>query len=104
MGRCDAAANFTLWEEDLVDGDSVAIAHVVLSSISAFCCLLVLGLSMRFEPLRRFPNNMLLWKTGCDFVTSSFLIGINSALLGNHGGFNDYRPADLGGKRRQSRH
>ena len=47
----------------------VSEVHVALSTVSAVCCLSVLGLSMRFPSLRKFPANMLLWKTACDLVT-----------------------------------
>lgn len=60
---------------------SVAIAHIVCSTISAICCIAILYASMRMRTLRRFPANMLLWKTLCDLGTSIILIAINASLL-----------------------
>ena len=63
----------------------VSEAHVALSTVSAVCCLSALGLSMRFPSLRKFPANMLLWKTACDLVTSLIIVGTNVALLSMEG-------------------
>ena len=59
----------------------VATAHIVSSAVSALCCLVVLGVSAQIEQLRRFPNNMLVWKTACDLLTSVVLLAINISLL-----------------------
>ena len=66
---------------DAVDEEMVSLVHVVCSSVSALCCVIVLGLAMSFPALRRFPANMLLWKTLCDLVTSCIVVGINASLL-----------------------
>lgn len=66
-----------------MDGDTVGVAHLICSSLSAACCMVVLLLSSQIEPLRRFPNNMLMWKTACDLVTSCCLVGMNAAMYGN---------------------
>ena len=63
------------------DTETVAAVHIVASSVSVLCCLVVLGVSAAFDKLRHFPNNMLLWKTGCDLLTSMCMVGINVALL-----------------------
>ena len=57
------------------------------ASASASRTLVVLALSITLEPLRRFPNNMLMWKTLCNLVTSSMIVGINAKLLTS----DDYR-------------
>ena len=77
--RC--GTNYTMWDNGLADGSTVAYTHLVCSGISAACCLVVLGLSACLEPVRRFPKNMLLWKTACDLVASANLIGLNAALV-----------------------
>ena len=38
-GRCDV--NYSEWDDSLADGEAVAMAHVVCSSLSAVCCLVV---------------------------------------------------------------
>ncbi|KAL1520274.1 hypothetical protein AB1Y20_023742 [Prymnesium parvum] len=63
------------------DGGAVAAAHIIASTLSASCCLVVLGVSAKFEKLRRFPNNMLLWRTACDLLTSTVLLATNLAIL-----------------------
>lgn len=73
--------NYTFTREASDEAEAVATAHVVFSSISAVCCLLVLGVSFRWPSFRKFPANMLLWKTACDLVTSLILVSINSTLL-----------------------
>ena len=70
-------ANLTSTEDDR----AVAAAHVACSAVSAVCCIFVLLTSVRFRSLRKFPANMLLWKTACDLVTSLVVVGINAALL-----------------------
>lgn len=75
----DSYSNSTAYIEE--DAPSVAAAHIIASTLSAVCCLVVLGVSAKVEPLRRFPNNMLLWKTACDLITSTVLLAINASLL-----------------------
>ena len=65
------------------DSEAVALAHVACSTISVVCCAFVLLVSNRVDELRRFPNNMLLWKTACDLVTSGCIVAINGAILAN---------------------
>lgn len=69
--------NYTISSDDSL----VASAHVAFSTISAVCCLVVLFTAVRFKSLRRFPANMLLWKTVCDLITSVVIVGINISLL-----------------------
>ena len=81
------ACNSSRWDnyESDIDSihasDTISAVHIVSSLISAMCCVVVLGVSATYEQLRRFPNNMLLWKTGCDLITSVVLVGVNIALL-----------------------
>ena len=74
-------ANFTATVEDAHEEVVIATVHVVSSIISALCCTVVLIVSMRVPSLRRFPANMLLWKTACDLITSIVLASMNIALL-----------------------
>ena len=67
------------------EADLVSVVHIVLSLISAICCLAVLATSLRVRALRKFPANMLLWKTFCDLVTSALVVGINTAMLSMEG-------------------
>ena len=73
------------WTHNQAEPDSevVALAHVACSTISVVCCAFVLLVSNRVDELRRFPNNMLLWKTACDLVTSGCIVAINGAILAN---------------------
>ena len=78
---CRTWQNYTLSPAGAAEARLVSITHVSCSSISALCCGIVLLVSARFPSLRRFPANMLLWKTACDLVTSLVLMGINAARL-----------------------
>ena len=76
----------TQWDNVTADGVDaqdklVSTVHVVCSMLSAICCLCVLVVSMRYPALRKFPANMLLWKTACDLLTSGIIVGLNIALL-----------------------
>lgn len=49
-----------------VTGDELTQTYLVLSLISALACLLVIGLHIRYTELRRFPNDIVFWRTVCD--------------------------------------
>ena len=52
---------------------TVSEAHVAFSMVSAICCLFVIVASLKYPTLRKFPANMLLWKTVCDLITSCII-------------------------------
>ena len=63
------------------EDELVAIWHVAFSAVSMACCLSVLVVSLRVPVLRKFPANMLLWKTACDSILSLIVVIINASLL-----------------------
>ena len=70
---CSVPNNSKTFAKSFYDWDevqTVAVSHVVGSTISIICCLVVLLLTSKFPTTRRFPSNMLLWKTGCDLAAS----------------------------------
>ena len=73
--------NITLNVTEVSESRHVSEAHVAWSALSALSCLAVIGISLRFPSLRKFPSNMLLWKTACDLMTSLVILGINVSLL-----------------------
>ena len=63
------------------EDELVAFWHVAFSSISVASCLTVLVVSLRVPVLRKFPANMLLWKTACDSLLSLIIVIMNATLL-----------------------
>ena len=74
-------SNHSFTHTESIDAEVVAGAHVACSSISALCCLIVLIVSAKIPTLRKYPANMLMWKTGCDLLASLVIVGINGSLL-----------------------
>ena len=78
---CQETTEYRFAEGDLSGDREVATAHVVFSSISIACCVVLLLTAAAIEPLRRFPKPMLLWKTACDLLTGLIIVIINGLLL-----------------------
>ena len=86
VGNEYSVCHATQWDNVTADGipaesRTVSEAHVAFSMVSAICCLFVIVASLKYPTLRKFPANMLLWKTVCDLITSCIIVGINIAML-----------------------
>lgn len=71
--------NATHYEWD--DVQTIAMAHVIGSTFSIACCVAVILLTRVYPSTARFPSNMLVYKTVCDFLSSVIVLGINLSIL-----------------------